>query len=182
MLLEIDFNNTNHQNYILKLSQRNNFHTFEMFLYMHNDKLKYGINPKYGGFFKVVNKKVVGFILTYTDEEIVFSQILYILVDKKYQSIGFGKELIQYHIDFICHNPNIKMVYVDAENETIKWYEKLGFYDEQSTLQKIKTGDVFYEETDKRFVIDCMHSIEDENFKKNGDYVKKLYYPLTSRK
>jgi N-acetylglutamate synthase-like GNAT family acetyltransferase len=148
---------------------------------MYNEEFDYGKNINYGGYFKIVDKKVVGFILTFTDENCEFSRILYLLIDKEYTLRGFGTELIQHHIQILKNNSKIKMVYVDAENDTINWYKKLNFYDAKTTINNImkkKTPEeismnIHDEPTDKLFI--KIVSIEIKN-EVNKDYFKPLYF------
>lgn len=177
MFISIDFNDQNHKNYIIKLSERNNFHTNKMYLFMYDEKLRYGLDDKYKGVFKIVDNKVVGFMIYFIDTHLDegLSHILFILVDKKYQLMKIGSDFINNHILLMKETPNIKIVFVDAEDNSIEWYKKRGFYDIEQIFEKMY---------DLRHVISMdeqgtlLIPVTTISLKNRTSPYKQLYYPL----
>ena len=122
--MEINFNDLNHKNYILKLSKRNNYHydTIRVILnktmpiqiismlktcgfteeeisekILEYNKINggsWGENDNYKGLFIIKNKKVIGYTVYCIDN--YKTEIMYILIDKEYQKQGIGLGVLNY--------------------------------------------------------------------------------------
>ena len=146
--LSIDFTNTNHLNYISKLSKRNNFYPEQLHVKMFRkyqtnhgyamikNEMDLFINEKYRkGYFLIENKKVIGFIL-YQKVENVYAKLDFLLIDKNYQNKGFGTVL--YHIlDNECITNKLQFLIVECDKNSRKYYEnKFNFIDIDTEVKK----------------------------------------------
>jgi len=125
--VDIDFSNNKHVSIILKLSKMNKFYEKDI------NYLVGGITPtgyycevkiykndkRRKGFFVFDDKKVVGFIIYSVEPIIGTICINFILVDKRYRNIGYGKSMIKKleNIDGI----NV-LIINKVEKELIKYY------------------------------------------------------------
>jgi len=124
--MDIDFNNINHINYIMKLAKRNNYYQLELLCsikgyYKTKDKFK---DTDFKGLFYIDNKKVVGFII-YQFISKVYIKVDFMLIDKDFQNKNYGKQLINKIIDI---KPSF--IVVECEENTKNYYiNKCDFFE-----------------------------------------------------
>jgi len=153
MLMNIDFANTNHINYIMKLAKRNNYYQLELLcsikeFYETKDKFK---DTDFKGLFYIDNKKVVGFII-YQFIYKVYIKVDFMLIDKDFQNKGYGKQLINKIIDI---KPSF--IVVECEENTKNYY--------------INKCD-FFEITKKNFK--DLHTISENEILCHIDFIKRI--------
>jgi ribosomal protein S18 acetylase RimI-like enzyme len=159
----INFNDTNHKNYILKLSKRNNYHYDTIGLIIKktmptqiitmlktcgftedeiSEKIleynkinggSWGENDNYKGLFIIKNKKVIGYIVYCIDN--YKTEIMYILIDKEYQKQGIGLRLLNY-VKEILKKSNEKVIMACIDKDSKEWYLKNGFISEEDYNKK----------------------------------------------
>ena len=149
-IIPIHFWKSQHKSIIMKLCRRNNFYVNDVYINLYkklpidDEILAAKILPKlegntlHGHFYsEVINAKtkVTGFVI-YNTSHIVFtngmttplieSELLFILVDKKYQKQTVGTELMQQFMDDV-KSRNIIAVVVKSEPNLVEWYSTFGF-------------------------------------------------------
>jgi RimJ/RimL family protein N-acetyltransferase len=151
-LIQIDFDFSPHKEIIMKLCNRNKFYEDDISVIVnrdlptnyknylikivgvekyenHNKNLFTGL--KHFGYFIIVEenlkKKVIGFIIYHIKEKFRGSELLFILIDKKYQNNGYGTMLLNKYIQDI-NEKKIMISIVKIENkEMCNFYKKTGF-------------------------------------------------------
>jgi len=138
--LDIDFNNKNHNLYIKKLANRNDFYPRQIHSLIdgyYKDKqgqLYIAKNPTdrfnngYTGKFLIENKKVIGFII-YQKLHGLYFKVDFLMVDKDYRHKGYAKALFMLQdLDFI--NSSAKFIVVECEENTKGFYiENFDFFE-----------------------------------------------------
>jgi ribosomal protein S18 acetylase RimI-like enzyme len=136
---EIDFDKEIHKSYVLKLCKRNNYYIEDcclqfnkLLLNMVRNEIQK--NNILKGYFAILNNKVIGFSICDCNSRKTFWDLMFLLIDKKYQGQKYGTTLINHIInDFEKHNGDmIKLKCYDNEN---KWYKTFGF---QNNLRILK--------------------------------------------
>jgi GNAT superfamily N-acetyltransferase len=122
MFMDIDFDNINHFNYIMKLAKRNNYYQLQLFssikdYYKTNGSLRVDY-VDFKGLFYIENKKVLGFII-YQFVEKVYIKVDFMLIDKEFQNKGYGKQLIN---KVISIKPTF--IVIECEENTKDYYIK----------------------------------------------------------
>jgi ribosomal protein S18 acetylase RimI-like enzyme len=163
--LPINFNDSNHKNYILKLSKRNNYHYETIGVILNktmpphiisilkssgltekeiNEKIleydrmnggSWGENENYKGLFIIKNKKVIGYTVFCIDE--TNTEILFILIDKDYQREGIGSKVLNY-VKEILKQSNEKIIMACIDKSSRDWYLKNGFISEREYYEKLR--------------------------------------------
>lgn len=118
MIMDIDFDNINHINYIKKLAKRNKFYEIEI-----DYSIKEEYKPKKDdieikGLFYIDNKKVIGFI-TYQYVGKLYIKVDFMLIDKDFQNKGYGKQLIN---KIISIKP--AFIVIECDKKTKEYYIK----------------------------------------------------------
>lgn len=153
--IPIIFNDTQHKTIIMKLCKRNNFYIDDVYSTIYRDipphiksKLsksdsektllylleKSGDNILSGNFIvktEELSKKVVGFIIyditSMDNTPLKRSDLLFILIDKKYQNQSYGTTLMHTYIDDVN---SLKCISATVKSENSKlnmWYNQFGF-------------------------------------------------------
>lgn len=155
---DIDFNNKKHQILIMTLSKKNKYHietlsthimrkipnniltallNKEMVLtILKNENAFYADDSNYKGFILFINKKAIGFIIFYRNE--VYDTLLYLLIDKEYQSKGYGSILLKFLITNTIQNTKLLIKLKEKDIENYTFYKKLGFEYGNEIIDKIK--------------------------------------------
>jgi GNAT superfamily N-acetyltransferase len=122
MLMDIDFDNINHINYIMKLAKRNNYYQLQLLssieeYYKTNGSLRVDY-VDFKGLFYIENKKVLGFIIyQFIDKQYI--KVDFMLIDKSFQNKGYGKQLIN---KVISIRPSF--IVIECEKDTKDYYIK----------------------------------------------------------
>ena len=119
MIMDIDFDNINHINYIKKLAKRNKFYERELDASIEQEYIpKKRDNIECKGLLYIDNKKVIGFI-TYQYVGKLYIKVDFMLIDKDFQNKGYGKQLINKLI-------NIKpsFIVIECDEKTKEYYIK----------------------------------------------------------
>ena len=154
----INLNSQHHREIIMKLCDRNNFHKEDVYIEIYRDlppvfkKMSIDLTGvteynrtiqnqflglECSGYFITIEedckKKVVGFVIYSIEQATKKSDLLFILIDKKYQKNGFGTKLLDKYIQDI-EEKKILCATVKIENEIVgNFYKKFGF-DNHSNL------------------------------------------------
>jgi ribosomal protein S18 acetylase RimI-like enzyme len=141
---DIDFDSEQHKKIIMKLCERNNFSIHETYFILYEQVKQEFINDtgltqekalqymkdeirlyenKTGKFICLKNK-VCGFIYIGHTNFFAISEIIFLLIDKKYRNKGFGKALVE-EAKKICKNEHTLRVAVEEKN--VDYYTKFGF-------------------------------------------------------
>lgn len=154
---DIDFNDRRHQILIMTLSKKNNYHIntlsvnvmnkipnhlISMFgrenviSYFKNKNAFYCEDKNYKGYLMFIDKKAIGFVLFFDNE--IYSILEYLLIDKEYQLNGYGRILLQLYIINSNDKLLIKIKEEDIENDSYKFYKKIGFEYGYEIIDKLK--------------------------------------------
>lgn len=154
-LISIDFDFSPHKDIIMKLCSRNDFYENDVYSVINRDipinlknnlkkivgveKIEKSINElkkrfiglNHFGYFIIVEenlkKKVIGFIIYHIKEKFRGSELLFILIDKKYQNNGYGTMLLNKYIQDLNEKQLIMSIVKIEKNETGNFYKKTGF-------------------------------------------------------
>ena len=143
-IVNIDFDNKEHVSIILKLSKRNKFYEGDInylvggilseetqFFMKKYNKTPFDIymyTPIYQmeeqrkGYFIMEDKKVVGFMIYYDEIYIKTSRINFLLIDKNYRNMGYGKFLLE-----TVDKTNLYIIVDRVLKSEIDYYIKYGY-------------------------------------------------------
>jgi len=147
-IVDIKLDSDHHKQIIMRLCERNDFYIDDAYYHLYKKtkpetrtmlektiplkfleemeaKMPKGFFDRTGRFICVKNK-VCGFMIIGHSMYLSVSEILFLLVDKKYQDKGFGKAFVN-EAKIICRNEHTIRVKVAQEN--INYYKKFGFID-----------------------------------------------------
>ena len=98
--------------------------------YMTLHRMEFNIKYRFGQYYKVIDEKtleVIGGIFAFELDQKDVMKIAQFYLGKPYQSLGYGKIILQYLID---QNPHVKKWYVDTifqEEYNMEFYQHVGF-------------------------------------------------------
>lgn len=98
--------------------------------YMTLHRMEFNIKYQYGQYYKVIDedtKKIIGGIFGFEVDTSEIIQIGQFYLLEEYQSLGYGKEVLNF---FINHNPHVKKFYLDTimqEEYNMNFYKHFGF-------------------------------------------------------
>lgn len=174
-IIECDFNNEKHIQSIWILSKKNNFNVndLQMNLFGKSSILKlfcsdeeiynegkkinaiFKENKNWKGFLLVKNNKVFGFIIYYNNEN-VYSNLDYLLIDKKYRNKGFSKLLINHLINNIKNNTNQSLIVCKSDFDKIDYYKKFNFVEIKDMIKNLNIKDKEFKDKNNEFIITCI--------------------------
>jgi GNAT superfamily N-acetyltransferase len=136
--LKINLKDTNHINYILKLSKRNHFYE----KYINRDincfkELEINI-----GWLVVLNSKVIGFLI-YKIGDDKMCDLHYILIDKLFQHKGYGTQILKYFIDYAESTSDIHIVILKNDTKS-NFYKRNGFIKQSDINLTIEFESISY--------------------------------------
>jgi ribosomal protein S18 acetylase RimI-like enzyme len=156
----INFKFDPHKEIIMKLCNRNNFHTNDVYIELYRDlpgemknlciakqsKIYFDalfLGLESYGYFTTIDvsgkKKVIGFIIyniTLCENK---SNLLFILIDKQFQKKGFGTKLVNKYIEDI-HEKKLFYGTVKVENEEASIFYKKSGFDKHSDFIESEKG------------------------------------------
>ena len=105
-----------------------------------NENAFYADDKNYKGFILFIKKKAIGFIIFYRNE--VYDTLLYLLIDKEYQSKGYGSILLKFLITDTIQNTKLFIKIKKEDIENYIFYKKLGFEYGNEIIDKINNVDI----------------------------------------
>ena len=144
----IDFNNKKQTKLICELSKKNDYYyndinlqvgknikdlqkrglnKYQIKLFILRNIAFYGDNENYKGYLLYVDDKAIGFIMYYNNKvegKSINDTVHYLLIDKEYQSKGYGSLLLKHYIN---KTDTLVIKVNQVEEKAEKFYRKHGF-------------------------------------------------------